>query len=83
VKNAGHYQVEPRDLFKRLGRPGAWNSEEEVRERLILLARAKEVDSDKDLIKSVRIQPTYLLVRNRYVREESSSGCPQRSNTTQ
>jgi len=70
VNSAGHYQAEPRDLFKLLGRPGVWNSEEEVRERLILLARAKEEDSDEYLIKSVDGQnPANIFARANKVRK--------------
>jgi len=53
LKNAGHYRVAPRELFRAWGRPGAWNSDEEVRARLVILAKAKVEKSDEFLFDGV------------------------------
>jgi len=52
--NAHHYGVEVTELFSAWARPGAWNSDEEVRARLILLAKARVDDSAKFIVASWR-----------------------------
>jgi len=51
--NEHHYRMEGRELFRTWARPRAWNCEEEVRSRLVLLAKARVADSDKYLVKQV------------------------------